>query len=112
MGTEATRRQQVAAEAERILRDTRHTYYTHNMHVDVTTGTYNMDCSELVDYVLEQVAPLHLANIPKETSQPRQRAFEYQVHFGASTGSRTPCAATSSRGASGRSSRTRIRGTS
>jgi hypothetical protein len=81
MAAEATRRQQVAAEGERILCNTRHTVYQHKTFVDVTTGTYDMDCSGYVGYVLGQIAPLHYHAIPKETHQDRPRAFEYPDFF-------------------------------
>jgi hypothetical protein len=61
--TEATDRHQVAAEAEAILHRVRHTVYTHDTDVDVATGTYNMDCSAYVGYVLQAIAPQHYDTI-------------------------------------------------
>jgi hypothetical protein len=63
MPTEATHRQQVAAEAEAILLRIQHTVYTHETYVDVATGTYDMDCSAYVGYVLQRIAPQHYDTI-------------------------------------------------
>jgi hypothetical protein len=63
MPTEATHRSQVAAEAEAILLSVQHTAYTHATYVEVTTGTYNMDCSAYVGYVLQRIASQHYSTI-------------------------------------------------
>jgi hypothetical protein len=60
---EATHRQQAAAEAEAILDGVRQTVYTHDTDVDPATGTYNMDCSAYVGYVLQLIAPRHYGTI-------------------------------------------------
>lgn len=79
MPTEATRRQQVAAEAEAVLRAARHTVYDHDTYVDVANRTYDMDCSGYVGYVLEQIAPRHYHTIPAAGSRPL--AFEFYERF-------------------------------
>lgn len=63
MPTEATHRQQVAAEAEALLLSVQHTAYTHDTYVDSATGTYDMDCSAYVGYVLQRIAPQHYGTI-------------------------------------------------
>ncbi|HEX2746092.1 MAG TPA: hypothetical protein VHN16_17065 [Streptosporangiaceae bacterium] len=63
MSIETTDRQQVAAEAEAILLSVQSTFYTHDTNVDTTTGTYDMDCSAYVGYVLQQIAPQHYDTI-------------------------------------------------
>src|ERR1700735_1069369 len=63
MSTEGTLGQQVAAKAETILLSVQNTAYTHKTCVDVETGTYDMDCSAYVGYVLQQVAPRHYGTI-------------------------------------------------
>ena len=49
----------VAAEAEAILLSVVHTDHQHDTYVDVATGTYDMDCSDYVGYILQRIAPLH-----------------------------------------------------
>jgi len=73
----------VAAESKRIVDNVRYTDYRHHTEVDEFTGTYIMDCSGFVSYVLERVAPAHFAMIPKEVDQPRPRAFEFYEYFSA-----------------------------
>jgi hypothetical protein len=77
--TEATRRQQVAAEAEAVIRAARHSVYQHDTFVDVATRTYDMDCSGYVGYVLEQIAPRHYHTIPAAGIRPL--AFEFYERF-------------------------------
>jgi hypothetical protein len=71
----------VAAEGNRIVDNVRYTDYRHHTEVDEATGTYIMDCSGFVSYVLKRVAPVLLGMIPKEVDQPRPRAFEYYEYF-------------------------------
>jgi hypothetical protein len=63
MPTESTNPRQVAAEAEAVLLSVQHTAYTHETYVDVATGTYDMDCSAYVGYVLQRIAPQHYGTI-------------------------------------------------
>src|SRR5271166_156571 len=74
-------RDTVAAEGRRIVDNVRYTDYRHHTEVDESTGTYIMDCSGFVSYVLERVAPALLAMIRKEVDQPRLRAFEFYEYF-------------------------------
>jgi hypothetical protein len=46
---------------------------------------YDCDCNGFVGFVLKNTAPNHLAHIPKETNQPRPRAFEYFTFFASLT---------------------------
>jgi hypothetical protein len=55
----------VATEAAWFVENVKHTHYQFQMVVDESTGTYLMDCSEFVSYVLQQTAPRHLAIIPR-----------------------------------------------
>lgn len=68
-------------EAEHVLRNTRHTKYQHQQFIDEATGTYDVDCSGFVSYVLSRVAKSHLALIPKETWWPVPRAYKYYRYF-------------------------------
>jgi hypothetical protein len=79
VSSEATRRQQVASAAEAILLAVRHTVYQHETFVDVATGTYDMDCSGYVGYVLERIAPRHYMTIPAVGNRPL--AFEFYDRF-------------------------------
>ena len=63
MQAEAAHRQQVAAEADAILISVQQTVYTHETYVDIATGTYDMDCSAYVGYVLQRIAPRHCGTI-------------------------------------------------
>jgi hypothetical protein len=74
-------RDSVAAEAESILLSVVHTVYQHDTHVDVATGTYDMDCSGYVGYVLQHVAPLHYKTIPSDSAAGRPLAFDFYDRF-------------------------------
>jgi hypothetical protein len=76
-------RDRVAAEGKRIVDKVRYTDYRHRMEVDEFTGTYIMDCSGFVSYVLKRVAPLHFAKILEEVDEPRLRALEFYEYFSA-----------------------------
>ena len=74
-------RLQVAGEALRILENTRHTKYQHNIFIDEATGTYNVDCSGFVSYILSRVAPAHLDLIPIRGTESRLLAQDYYSFF-------------------------------
>jgi len=78
---ETSRRQQVADRAALIVRTVKHTHYQHNPVIDPATGTYDLDCSEFVSYVLNAVAPEHYVRIPKEPSRICPLAFEFCDYF-------------------------------
>ena len=44
-------------------------------------GIYDCDCNGFVGFVLERAARYHYKMIPKETDQPRPRAFKYYEFF-------------------------------
>jgi hypothetical protein len=71
----------IGAEAERIVNNVKHTHYQYEMIVDASNGTYLMDCSEFVSYVLEQTAPQHLVTIPRAAGVELPRAFEFYNYF-------------------------------
>ncbi len=77
--------EQLAFQAEFIVDNLQQTSYTHTENIDVDSGIYDCDCSEFVGFVLEGAAPEHYATIPKETDQPRPRAFEYYDFFSSLT---------------------------
>jgi hypothetical protein len=74
-------RLQVAAEALRILENTQETNYQHDPFIDEATGTYDVDCSGLVSYILGRVAPNHLNLIPMSGSESRLLAHDYYTFF-------------------------------
>ena len=51
MSGEATSGQQVADEADRVFNDVVETSYSHKNHIDVATGTYDVDCNGFVGFV-------------------------------------------------------------
>jgi hypothetical protein len=70
-------RVQVADEALRILENMQQTKYQHNIYIDEFTGTYDVDCSGFVSYILGRVAVNHLNLIPLTGSEPRLLAHDY-----------------------------------
>ena len=73
--------EQIAALAESIVNTLTHTHYQHHDNIDPATGVYDCDCNGFVGFVLPAVAPQHFKLIPKETNQPRPRAFKYFNFF-------------------------------
>jgi hypothetical protein len=76
---------QVAAQAEFVVNNLQQTDYQHADNIKVDLGIYDCDCNGFVSFVMERVAPDHYARIPKETNQPRPRAFEYYNFFNSLT---------------------------
>ena len=74
-------RLQVAGEAFRIIKNARHTNYQHNIFIDEAAGTYDVDCSGFVSYILGRVAPAHLNLIPFGVSDSRLLAQDYYTFF-------------------------------
>jgi len=74
-------RLQVADEALRILENTQQTNYQDNIYIDEATGTYDVDCSGFVSYVLGCIAPNHLNLIPLSGSETRLLAHDYYNFF-------------------------------
>ena len=73
--------EQIAEQAEFVVNNLQETRYQHTEHIDVDLGVYDCDCNGLVAFILERAAPDHYAKIPKETDQPRPRAFKYYEFF-------------------------------
>jgi hypothetical protein len=74
-------RLQVAGEALRILENTQHTNYQNDLYIDEATGTYDVDCSGFVSYILGRVAPVHLNLIPIVGPESRLLAQDYYDFF-------------------------------
>ena len=81
MSTPNTLPDSVAAEAEAILLSVVYTVYQHDPYVDVATGTYDLDCSGYVGYVLQRIAPLHYRTIPSDNAAGRPLAFDFYDFF-------------------------------
>jgi hypothetical protein len=77
--------QQIAAQAELIVNNLEQTDYQYTEQIDVDQGIYDCDCNGFVGLVLQRTAPDHYALVPKETDQPRPRAFEYYDFFNSLT---------------------------
>jgi hypothetical protein len=73
--------QQIAWQAEFIVNNLRQTDYQLIEKIDVDRGIYDCDCNGFVGFVLERAALDHYKMIPKETDQPRPRAFKYYEFF-------------------------------
>ena len=71
----------IAGEALAILDNTQHTTYQHDIFIDEATGTYNVDCSGFVSYILGRVAPAHVELIPTHGTEPRLLAQDYHTFF-------------------------------
>jgi hypothetical protein len=71
----------IADEVLRILENTRHTKYQHDICIDEATGTYNVDCSGFVEYVLRYFATNHLKGIPPSAGEKRLLAYNFQEFF-------------------------------
>lgn len=71
------------AEADRELAAMRSTQYQHHTDVDESAGSYDYDCSGLVDYALGRAAPAALAALPVTKSRPL--AADFERHLAAAT---------------------------
>jgi hypothetical protein len=77
--------ERIAAQAEFIVENVRHTDYQHKDNIDVDNGTYDCDCNGFVGFVLGNAAPEQYALVPKEANQSRPRAFKYYGFFASLT---------------------------
>lgn len=77
--------EQIASKAEAIVNSLVQTDYQHPEHIDAGAGVYDCDCNGFVGFLLDSVAAAHYNMIPKETDQPRPRAFKYYGFFASLT---------------------------
>jgi hypothetical protein len=89
MGPRLSIPEQVASQAEFIVDNLQTTKYQHHENIDVDRGVYECDCNGFVSFVMMRAAPDHYAMIPKESDQPRPRAFEYYMFLSSQTPSST-----------------------
>ncbi len=76
----ATAGDAVLAEASRIFSSARRTTYQHHTSVDEATGTFDVDCSGFVGYVLGRVAPDARSELQAATAK-RPRAKDFTEFF-------------------------------
>jgi hypothetical protein len=76
----ATAGDAVLAEASRIFSSARSTTYQHHTSVDEVTGTFDVDCSGFVGYVLGRVAPAARTELQAATAK-RPRAKDFTEFF-------------------------------
>jgi hypothetical protein len=74
-------RMRIADAVLRILENTRHTNYQHDVFIDEATGTYDVDCSGFVEYILARVASNHLDLIPLSAGETRLLAHDFEKFF-------------------------------
>jgi hypothetical protein len=87
---DASRGQNIADAAEKLIGEIRETHYQHKTYVVQSAGIYDMDCSGFVDYLLKRVAPEQYADLPIETGHARPRAAIYFDLFHGLPGSPLP----------------------
>jgi hypothetical protein len=86
MNTAPTLGMLVADEALHVITTATHTRYQHDADIDEATGTYDVDCSGFVSYLLGKVAPKHLHLIPAPPAQTRLYAADYHRFFASQPG--------------------------
>jgi hypothetical protein len=73
----------ILSEAMRQLAAMRSSSYTHTTHVDEASGTFDYDCSGLIDYSLARVAPAALRELQQATvHRPLAKHFRHPVSHG------------------------------
>jgi len=77
----AALRVEVAEQALHILETVQQTSYVHDPYIDAATGTYDVDCSAFLTYILGLVAPGHLELIPSSPPEKRLLAHDYYNFF-------------------------------
>jgi hypothetical protein len=71
----------VLAEAQALLAAATTTTYTHDCLIDESTGTFDIDCSGFVDFILGEVLPPAFAALASATTS-RPYAFDYVSFIG------------------------------
>jgi hypothetical protein len=74
----------IVAAAHAIIKKMTHTVYTHETHVDISAGVFDVDCSAFVDLLLKEVAPKHLAALTTMKGHRHLLAEDYEANFSAS----------------------------
>ena len=71
----------LADKAADVLANVKETRYVHTQSVDAAAGIYDVDCSGFVSWILQQIAPRHLQQIPVDDSAHRPLAHNYYQFF-------------------------------
>jgi hypothetical protein len=71
----------LADKASDVLANVKETRYVHTQHVDAAIGVYDVDCSGFVSWILQQIAPRHLQQIPVDDRAGRPLARDYYEFF-------------------------------
>ena len=74
---------QLAAEADRILKNVKTSEYAHKTEVDEPAGSYKLDCSGLVCLALKKANPEALKVVPKTGTEKRAFAHDFFECFNA-----------------------------
>jgi hypothetical protein len=72
---------QLASAALNVVNTALESEYDHDPFVDASTGTYDVDCSGFISYLLGLVAPRHLAEISVPSGETRLLAHDYYTFF-------------------------------
>jgi len=70
----------ILSEARRIHTELKKTEYSHKTQVDEKAGTYAVDCSGFVCFLLKKLAPQHYKDVPKGEHK-RPLAINFFEHF-------------------------------
>lgn len=74
-------RERLSAEVHRILKEAKSSDYSHKTQVNEDEGSYDVDCSGLVNIILKKIAKEHYTAVQKAGGRPRPRAVEYHTTF-------------------------------
>ena len=72
---------EIYTEAAKILETMHETHYDHKMSIDEKQGSYSLDCSGFVSYILQKKAPLALSVLPIDKHYTRVRAQNFYDYF-------------------------------
>jgi hypothetical protein len=86
MGTQADQSEsslalELASAALNVVNTALESEYDHEPCIDVSTRTYDVDCSGFISYLLGLVAPGHLGEIPVPGGESRLLAHDYYSFF-------------------------------
>ncbi|HEY9723371.1 MAG TPA: hypothetical protein V6D47_15275 [Oscillatoriaceae cyanobacterium] len=70
----------VAAARELLARSTDN-QYMHVPDIEPSKGIFHADCSELIDYLTQQVDPKALTDLPLDAGHPQPRAQDYYAYL-------------------------------
>jgi hypothetical protein len=72
---------QVADAALNVINSALESDYVHDPFIDVSSGTYDVDCSAFISYILGLVAQRHLDEISIPSGEVRLLAHDYYTFF-------------------------------